>query len=199
MKLGIKLRMAAVGIMASCLALAGCSTQPPDKNAGIVPTAKRIALDEVDARGSLVVTSLDLPLGQPIAEEFSNYGANKAPRLNVSGYPEKTASFVLLMEDPDAPDGPYVHWVVYDMSLNDVAAGKVPPANAAMGANSAGTSAYFGPRPPQGDKPHRYHFQVFALNKSLNLKPGATRDEVVNAFRNNVLAKGELVATYGKK
>ena len=189
--------IAALG--AACVLVGGCSTSAEKKADDSAPLPLGLAYDAVEAKSRLELSSPDLPEGKPIPEEFTKYGANKTPKLLINSIPETAVSFVIVLEDPDAPGKePFVHWVVYNIPLKDAALNPVPPATAPMGKNSAGSADYFGPKPPQGDSPHHYHFQVFALNKELDIKPGAPRDEVVNAFSRNVLAKGDYVVLYGK-
>ena len=112
------------------------------------------------------------------------------------------------MEDPDAKRvKPFVHWVAYDIPADSTGLPlglpalprlEVPVAGMLQGQNGRGTVGYFGPRPPVGDPPHHYHFQVFALDAKLGLEPGAKREEVLAAMAGHVLAKGEMVATYGQ-
>jgi Raf kinase inhibitor-like YbhB/YbcL family protein len=115
---------------------------------------------------------------------------------------------VVLLEDPDAESPkPYVHWVLYNLPAETRELPEAIPkpgrlkdySGALQGLNSRGTLGYFGPRPPQGDPPHRYHFEVFALDAPLGFNPGVNRQAVLNAMGGHVLAKGELVGTYQRR
>ncbi|ODN71771.1 YbhB/YbcL family Raf kinase inhibitor-like protein [Methylobrevis pamukkalensis] len=133
-------------------------------------------------------------------------GDNASPAIDWKTGPEGTRCFVVLMEDPDAAQPkPFVHWVVYDIPGNVTGLREgLPtepilqdPKGVKQGTNSAGRTGYFGPKPPVGDPAHSYHFQVFALDvSSLDLDPGAPRDEVLSAMKGHVLASGRLVGTF---
>ncbi|HYG07104.1 MAG TPA: YbhB/YbcL family Raf kinase inhibitor-like protein [Stenotrophomonas sp.] len=116
-------------------------------------------------------------------------------------------SYVLIMEDPDSrPITPFVHWVAWNIpgDLTALPEGLpeqmrlTDPPGVMQGATSRGSVGYYGPRPPVGDPPHHYHFQVLALDTMLDLRPGATRDEVLQAARGHVIGKGEAVGTYAQ-
>jgi Raf kinase inhibitor-like YbhB/YbcL family protein len=109
------------------------------------------------------------------------------------------------MEDPDAkPITPFVHWVAWNIpsSLSHLREGLqeqprlTEPEGILQGRTSRGTVGYYGPRPPVGDPPHHYHFQVFALDTMLDVPPGSSRDDVLAAMAGHVLAAGELVGEY---
>lgn len=114
-------------------------------------------------------------------------------------------SYALIMEDPDAANvKPFIHWVAYNIPASTLALPEglpvdprlLKPEGMLQGANSRGSVGYFGPKPPVGDPPHHYHFQVLALDTVLDLKPGATRDEVLKAAKGHILGLGETVGTY---
>jgi Raf kinase inhibitor-like YbhB/YbcL family protein len=153
------------------------------------------------------VTSTAFTQGQAIPETYSDYGRHLSPPLEWSGYPDDTRAFAVIVEDPDAkamaPE-PYVHWVLYNLPAGTHALPASVPAtpqlqelgNALQGKTTRGSVGYFGPRPPGGDPPHHYHFQVFALDAPLPLAPGADKDAVVAAMEGHVLAVGDLVGTF---
>ncbi len=110
------------------------------------------------------------------------------------------AAYAIIMEDPDAQaPKPFVHWVAWNISEPMTPEGmneKIKlPNGVVQGANSRGSVGYYGPRPPVGDPPHHYHFQVFAFDAPLDLPPGSDRDTLLAAMEGHVLAKGELVGT----
>jgi Raf kinase inhibitor-like YbhB/YbcL family protein len=138
-----------------------------------------------------------------ISRMQSEYGDGVSPELwweKVEG----AKSYALILEDPDAKSPtPFVHWVAYNIppdrtslpeGLQEQAPGE--PKGLLQGTTSKGSVGYFGPRPPVGDPPHHYHFQVFALDSTLDVPPGAERDQVLEAMSGHVLAAGELVGTY---
>jgi Raf kinase inhibitor-like YbhB/YbcL family protein len=166
--------------------------------------ANRSAADTLTA---LSLTSPAFKDGAAIPAQFTCDGGNRSPALSWSGAPDRTASYALLVEDPDAPGGTFVHWVIYDIPANVHSL----PEGIAKGATVAslgaakqgqtgfkGTPGYGGPCPPKGPA-HHYHFRLFALDKSLGLESGASRDDVVKAMRGHELARGELVGTYARQ
>jgi len=165
-----------------------------------------LAMHQAEARaeGKLTVESKTFGNGAAIPKEFTAYGKDHSPALRWSAPPDGTQSFVVIMEDPDAAEPkPFVHWLLYNISAGTrelperIAKGRTTtePVGALQGENSKGIVGYFGPKPPPW-KTHRYHFQVFALNKKLELPPEANRGEILQAMSGNVLAQGVLVGTY---
>jgi Raf kinase inhibitor-like YbhB/YbcL family protein len=143
-----------------------------------------------------------------IPELFSDYGEGISPAIRWQGAPEGTRSFVILMEDPNAPQPrPFVHWVLYNlpghhdhvpMGLNQML--RLEHLDGALqGRNSRNTIGYFGPRPPEGNPAHQYHFQVFALDRELDLPIGASRQQVIDAMATHVLAMGEVAGRFQKE
>ncbi|HEX5830110.1 MAG TPA: YbhB/YbcL family Raf kinase inhibitor-like protein, partial [Gemmatimonadaceae bacterium] len=134
-------------------------------------------------------------------------GADRSPPLAWSGAPAQTRSSVLLVEDPDAPGGTFVHWVLYDIPATITALPEGVPEGASPpqlgGAHQGHTSfrgapRYSGPCPPRGAA-HHYHFRLFALDAPLRLAAGATRAQVAEAMREHELASAELVGTYARQ
>ena len=130
-------------------------------------------------------------------------GADISPDLKWENFPENTKSFILIVEDPDAPIGIFTHWVVYDIpsTVNELPKNfpKVPEIDGIkQGRNDFGRIGYGGPCPPPGP-PHRYIFKIYALDTpSINLPAGATKSQVQSAMSKHVLAKGELLGIYGR-
>src|SRR5438067_10465038 len=117
--------------------------------------------------------------GGNIPKKFTCEAADVTPELNWSGAPEKTQSFALSADDPDAPMGTWVHWVIYDLPPNTTKLSEGVPkqeqaASGTQGTNDFGKIGYGGPCPPPG-KPHRYFFKLYALDGTLNLKPRASK------------------------
>lgn len=171
---------------------------------------KETSLNDARAANAEAVTmrvsSPTIRDGAQIPKQHSEYADGHAPALTWNAV-EGARSYVLIMEDPDAkPITPFVHWVAYNIPAS---ATQLPeglpkqgrlklPEGMLQGANSYGSIGYFGPKPPVGDPPHRYHFQVFAIDRMLDLEPHANRDEVLAAIDGHVLAKGELTGTFGQ-
>jgi len=165
-----------------------------------VPLA--IKRDETRAKGKLAVKSSSIK--SPIPKEHSEYYDGVSPELSWSDV-AGAKSYALIMEDPDArPITPFVHWVAWNIpaSLSHLREGLqeqprlTEPEGILQGRTSRGTVGYLGPRPPVGDPPHHYHFQIFALDTMLDVPPGSQRDEVLAAMAGHVLAAGELVGEY---
>jgi Raf kinase inhibitor-like YbhB/YbcL family protein len=152
----------------------------------------------------ITITSTAFSEGQPIPAKYSCEGSDASPPLKWTNAPANTKSFALIADDPDAPMGIWVHWVLYDLPPNttglpeDVAKTQFTSGNAKQGLNTWPRLGYGGPCPPPG-KPHRYFFKIYALNTMLDLKPGATKKDLLKAMEGHVLAQGQLMGTYQRK
>jgi Raf kinase inhibitor-like YbhB/YbcL family protein len=153
---------------------------------------------------TLELTSRDFRHGEPIPVRHTCDGQDLSPTLGWSGVPVETRSFVLICDDPDAPRGTWVHWLLYNLPADTCELGPgVPrspelPSHARQGINDAGDVGYGGPCPPAGN-PHRYFFRLHALDTSLNLPPGVNRAELDEAMVGHVLAVGTLMGTYQRR
>lgn len=155
---------------------------------------------------TLRVRSTAMNSGGAIGDQYTQNGENMSPPLSWSKGPAGTISYVVLAEDSGVNRAdPIVHWVVYDIPRNTTALGQnLPkegtlPNGAKQGLNVRDSVGFIGPKPPAGQT-HPYHFQVFALNKTLRIDPAkASRKDVVDAMRNSVLASGDFVANYTGK
>lgn len=135
-----------------------------------------------------------------IPAKYTCDGQNLSPPLSWSSAPDQTKSFALICDDPDAPVGLWVHWVIFDIpatvhSLPENVSRKEEIAG--LGKNGKNTSrrwGYDGPCPPDGT--HRYYFKLYALDTVLNLKAGLTREELLNAMRGHILAEAQLMGRY---
>jgi Raf kinase inhibitor-like YbhB/YbcL family protein len=141
--------------------------------------------------------------GVTIPRPYTGDGKDVSPPLQWGEPPDGTRSFVLLADDPDAPRGIWVHWVLFNLpaDLRALAEG-VPtqptlPNGAKQGKNDFGKIGYGGPAPPKG-KPHRYFFKLYALDTVLDLPPGATKDQVVKAMTGHILGEGQLMGTFAR-
>lgn len=162
-----------------------------------------VAFQREPAGGEIEVGSPQIQAGAAIGSRHTAYGDGISPALRWDPV-DAARSYVLLLEDPDAPGAqPFVHWLAWNIppGVHALPEGIPPSARptvvqgASQGRNDRGEPGYFGPRPPRGDEPHHYHFQVFALDRTLALSDDADRDEVLAAMHDHVLAKGRLVAT----
>src|SRR5262245_21422043 len=132
-----------------------------------------------------------------IPSKFTCDGPDTSPPLQITGIPSNSKTLVLIADDPDAPGGLFTHWLVWNIApqTNSVAEGSSP--KGVQGTNDFGKSGYRGPCPPPGI--HRYSFRIFALDRELELRPGAKRSEVNAAMKGHVIAQGELVGRYSRK
>ena len=155
---------------------------------------------------ALTLTSPDFNNNQLLDRQFTGYGANKMPRLSWSNSPQGTKSYALIVDDPDAPDGTWVHWVVFNIPATQTSFDKPlgRSAQRAEGTRQGMTDfkklGYDGPKPPKGNGPHRYFFKLYALDTLLDL-PGGKRtkkEDVVNAMKEHVLAQSQLIGLYEK-
>jgi hypothetical protein len=153
---------------------------------------------------NLTITSTAFSEGQPIPQKYTCQGSDISPPLAWTNAPANVKSFALIMDDPDAPVGTWVHWVLYDLPPDaiglpeDVAKTEVMANGAKQGLNTWPRLGYGGPCPPPG-KPHRYFFNLYALDKMLGLKPNATKKDLLKAMEGHVLAEGQLMGTYQRK
>jgi Raf kinase inhibitor-like YbhB/YbcL family protein len=143
------------------------------------------------------ITSSAFQEGASIPSKFSCDGANTSPPLQIADVPSGAKSLVLIVDDPDAPSGLFTHWVVWNISpqTNGIAEGSGP--KGVQGKNDFGKSGYGGPCPPSGT--HRYYFKIFALDRELDLPPGAKRSQLDAAMKGHVVAQGELIGRYSRK
>lgn len=133
-----------------------------------------------------------------IPAAFTCDGSDTSPPLAISGVPGEAKSLVLIMDDPDAPAGTWVHWMLWniDPATRGIAQGSVPR-GAEQGVNSWRRKGYGGPCPPSGQ--HRYYFRLYALSERLNLPSNSTRKELDLAMRGKILAQAELLGLYAHK
>ena len=150
---------------------------------------------------AFTLSSSAFKAGAQIPRAHTCEGADASPALSWSGAPSGTKSFALIADDPDAPVGTWVHWVLYDLPGDITELPQGVPADdtlrsgAKHGVNDFRRVGYGGPCPPPG-KPHRYFFKLYALDAATNLKPRATKADVLRAVEGHVLAQAELMGTY---
>ena len=180
------MRRLGVAISVVCFGIVGCQ-------GGGVQAKTFYDQSATETGGRLDISSTDFKDGDPIPDKDA--GDNGVPPdFSWSSAPGETNSFVVIVEDPDAPgDKPFVHWLVTAIppTAKSLASGGV------LGKNSDGKNAYFGPKPPAG-KPHHYHIEVFALDEALPQTP-YDRDGLLKDISGHVIAKGELIGTYQTK
>jgi len=139
--------------------------------------------------------------GRPIPAQYTGDAADESPYLRWSDVPAGTKSFALICDDPDAPGGTWVHWVLYGLPGSArLIPEKFPTAESLaggvkQGVNDFGRIGYGGPLPPPG-KPHRYFFKLYALDAELALKPRASKPELLRAMEGHILAEAQIMGTY---
>jgi Raf kinase inhibitor-like YbhB/YbcL family protein len=134
-----------------------------------------------------------------IPAEYSHARGDVSPPLEWEQPPEEVVELALVCEDPDAPSGTFVHWLVAGIppDTTGLAAGELPP-GAVTGRNDYGTSGYGGPHPPAGDEPHRYFFRLYGLSEPSGLSDGFSAEDFRVAEQEKVAASGTLVGTFGR-
>jgi Raf kinase inhibitor-like YbhB/YbcL family protein len=152
---------------------------------------------------NIPVTSLAFKNGEAIPKQYTADGRNISPPLQWPLPPGASKSLALICEDPDAPGGTFAHWVIFNLAadcggLNEgIPADAVLPSGARQRKNDFGKLGYSGPAPPPG-KPHRYFFKLFALDRPLDVKAGADKEDVLAAVRAHTVAEGHVTGTYGR-
>lgn len=173
-----------LGVLA---ALAGCGGQPA-------------ATDQPEeAPMTITLKSTAFADGKPIPDQYSCWGEGISPPLEWSEAPAGTKSFALIVDDPDAPSGTYVHWIIYNIPASSTGLPEAVAPEAQLqdgslqGMNSSRRTGFTSPCPPSGT--HRYYFKLHALDTALDLASGATKDQLLKAIQGHVLAEGQLMGT----
>jgi Raf kinase inhibitor-like YbhB/YbcL family protein len=152
---------------------------------------------------SFALESAAFAPGKAVPRKFTCDGADVSPALSWTNVPAHTASFALICDDPDAPMGTWVHWVIYGIPggatglPEGVAPSPTLPDRSKQGTNSWKKIGYGGPCPPLG-RPHRYFFRLYALSEMLTINPGATKQQLQGAMEGLVLGTAELMGTYAR-
>lgn len=137
--------------------------------------------------------------GEKIPVKYTADGDDISPPLTIYGIPEKTERLVLIVDDPDAPVGNWVHWVLFNVFVKgdklEIEEDSVP-SGGVLGKNDFGKLEYGGPAPPSGV--HRYFFKVYALDRKIDLEKGVTKAEVEKAMNNYILDEGILFGIYSR-
>ena len=150
---------------------------------------------------AFTISSTSFPNEGDIPQKFTCDGADVSPALNWASPPAGTKSFALIADDPDAPVGTWTHWVAFNLPATstglpeNVAKVEMLPDGTHQGQNDFHKIGYNGPCPPPG-KPHRYFFKLYALDQPLNLKPGASKQEVEKAIQGHILGQTEWMGKY---
>jgi Raf kinase inhibitor-like YbhB/YbcL family protein len=174
----------------------------------IVSSVLALALDLLLAAGmsgkpmaALQLTSSVFSNGGAIPAKFTCDGPDVSPALSWNDPPPGTKAFALIMDDPDAPAGTWVHWVLYDLPSNvrelheDVPKSKDLESGARQGSNDFRRIGYGGPCPPRGST-HRYSFRLYALDQPTQLSAGAAKGDLERAMKGHILAQSELLGRF---
>jgi len=133
-----------------------------------------------------------------IPSKYTCDGNNISPPLEISEIPENAKTLAIIVDDPDAPMGTWLHWAIWNIEVNkssiSISEGEAP---GTQGETNSGGVEYSGPCPPRGT--HRYFFKVYALNATLDLEEGASKKELENAMQEHILDKAEIIGLYSKK
>jgi len=141
--------------------------------------------------------------GGPIPQRYTCDGEEISPPLSWESVPEGTQSIVLIADDPDAPRGTFVHWVLYDLPADarelpeDMPRDKILSNGARQGISDGGDFGYMGPCPPSGT--HRYFFKVYAIDTRVDLPPGKHKADLLKAMEGHILAQGQTMGTYRRR
>jgi len=140
---------------------------------------------------TMTLSSSSFAPNQPIPQKHTCEGEGLPVQLSWKNVPAKTVSLALIMEDPDASSGNFVHWVAWNIDPRAPALDTI-----SEGTNSGRKIGYMGPCPPSGQ--HRYFFRLYALDSTLNLSETTTKEELLNAMKGHILGEAELMGTYEK-
>ncbi|MCA9403245.1 MAG: YbhB/YbcL family Raf kinase inhibitor-like protein [Candidatus Omnitrophica bacterium] len=132
---------------------------------------------------------------EQIPWKYTCQGEDINPPLKITGIPEGAKTLALIMDDPDAPNGTWDHWIVWNIKPTDIIEEDDYPG--VFGTNSWGRTSYGGPCPPAGT--HRYYFKLYALDRELELHPGASKRQLEEAMAGYTIAKAQLMGMYTKK
>lgn len=174
------------------LSITACTSQPTQ----VVPSTEK------EAVMSFEITSPAFKHGETIPSDFSCKGRDLSPALTWTEPPTATKSFALIMDDPDAPIGTWVHWVIFNIpaSTRDLKEGMPTESQlsdgSVQGKTSAGSTGYHGPCPPSGT--HRYFFKLYALDTMLDLSASANKKDLLAAMEGHILANAELMGTFSR-
>jgi Raf kinase inhibitor-like YbhB/YbcL family protein len=153
--------------------------------------------------GKFRLTSTAFENGATIPVQYGCAGSDTSPALSWTDPPAGSKSFALIADDPDAPSGTWVHWVLFDLPASTRQLPEDMPKKAELdggarhGRNDFRRLGYGGPCPPPGPA-HRYFFKLYALDAKVGLKPGATKADLENAMKGHILAEAQIVGRYGR-
>ena len=156
-----------------------------------------------DRSMDIQLTSPAFKEGEMIPAQYTADGFNVSPPLAWDNIPDETRTLAIICDDPDAPGGTWVHWVIYNIPVKPRGLHEKIPQQKQMlngtrqGTNDSGNIGYDGPAPPSGT--HRYFFRIYALDKALNLEAGCTKQQLLQAMEGHTAAKGQLMGKYTRQ
>lgn len=155
-----------------------------------------IAMSPKNKITALKIESEAFGQNEIIPDQYTCAGKDINPPLEISGVPKGTKSLTLIMHDPDAPGGDWIHWIKWNIppSTDSILEGVEP--QGVSGKGTSNNAVYIGPCPPAGTGMHRYVFTVYALNTKFSLQPEASRDELLRAMMGHILDQAELIGLY---
>jgi Raf kinase inhibitor-like YbhB/YbcL family protein len=187
-------RFSTLTISVMALLLLGCTNQPPHA------PSKPFADKSKESKTEFKLTSTAFQEGQAIPRQYTCDGVDVSPPLEWSGAPSGVKSFALICDDPDAPSGTFVHWVLYNLPgekigfVENVPKTESVPGGGLQGWNDFKQIGYGGPCPPSGT--HRYFFKLYAVDTELSLKAGATKADVEQAMSGHIVGQAQLMGIY---
>lgn len=171
----------------------------------LLVSASTVLVAQSSNKDKSVIMNIKTPAFAPngaIPQKYTCEGENISPALDWSGVPDKTRSLALIVDDPDAPNGDWVHFILFNIAPGThhlpehFKLETRPEPDMKAGTNSAGTLEYHGPCPPTGT--HRYFFKIYALDIALDQPQGIRKQDLLSAMEGHVLARGEIIGTYHK-
>lgn len=152
----------------------------------------------VQPRGGNMKITSDFGHNEKIPSIYTCDGKDLAPELTISEVPEDAKELVLIVDDPDAPMGTWVHWLLYNIPVGTTKIdNKELPKGVKEGFTDFKRLGWGGPCPPYGQ--HRYFFKLYAIDKTLDLPEGATKSQLENAIKGHIIEKTELIGLYQRK
>lgn len=185
------MRLAITFIFLIALIIAGCSAETKKGEIAEKP------MEIEGGVGKMKLTSIVFENSQKMPSEYTCDGPNIAPELDIEDVPENAKSLALIMDDPDAPAGTWVHWVVWNIPPYTKTIAKGTEPEGVQGKTSFGRAGYGGPCPPSGT--HRYFFKLYALDTMLGLKKGSSKEDLESAMDGHIIDEAELMGTYKRK
>lgn len=172
---------------------------------GVILILVSSATTQKEVKGMLTITSV-FKNGEFIPKKYACEGEDVNPEIVVSNIPQNAKTLALICDDPDAPIGTFVHWVIWNIPVTGQTV-KIPEGlkklenlqGIMQGYNDFGKIGYNGPCPPRGHGVHHYHFKVYALDVVLDLKGKVKKPDLEKAMKGHIIAQGEIVGLYERK